>query len=133
MVISREPMECNIEVEECGECRGGSVPIGVKFSEEGRIKGELDGRIGIAMTAVGAMLKKVFGGREFNNKIEGESVQQVYNSVPQAALWQALEKLGVPDFTIELIKSFHQETRAKLCLNGAILDEINISNGKDAV
>ena len=31
--------------------------------------------------------------------------------------------------TIELIKSFHQETRGKLRLDVALLDKINISNG----
>ena len=51
------------------------------------------------------------------------------DSVLRAALWQALGKLGVPDSTIELIKSLHQETRAKLQLNGTLLVEINISNG----
>lgn len=43
--------------------------------------------------------------------------RKAYNSVPRAALWQALGKLGVPDSTIELIRSFHQETRVKLRLN----------------
>ena len=53
-------------------------------------------------------------------------LRKAYDSVPRAALWQAL---GVADSTIELIKSFHQETRAKLRLDGALLDEINILNG----
>ena len=56
-------------------------------------------------------------------------LRKEYDSVPQAALWQTLGKLGVPDSTVDLIKSFHQETRAKLRLDGALLDKINISNG----
>ena len=56
-------------------------------------------------------------------------LKKAYYSVPQEELWQALGKLGVPDSTIELIKSFHQETRAKLRLNGVLLDEIHILNG----
>ena len=55
-------------------------------------------------------------------------LRKAYDSVPRAALWQALGKLGVPDSTIELIKSLHQETRAKLRVDGALLDEMNISN-----
>ena len=51
-------------------------------------------------------------------------LRKAYNSVPQAALWQAPGKLGKHDSTIELIKSFHRETRAKLRLNGALVDEM---------
>ena len=61
---------------------------------------------------------------------------KAYDSVPQAALWQALGKLGVPDSTIELIQSFHQETRVKLRLDGALLGMKSTSqmdSGKDAV
>ena len=56
-------------------------------------------------------------------------LRKAYDSVPRAALWQALGKLGAPNSTIELIKAFHQETRTKLRLDGALLDEINLLNG----
>ena len=38
-------------------------------------------------------------------------LRKEYDSVPRAALWQTLGKLGVLDSTVDLIKSFHQETR----------------------
>ena len=40
-----------------------AVCLGLKFSEDGRMEGELERRIGIAMTTVGAMKAKVFGNR----------------------------------------------------------------------
>ena len=56
-------------------------------------------------------------------------LRKAYDSVPWAAMWQALGKLGVPDTIIELIRSFHQGTQAKLRVNGALLDEIDVTNG----
>ena len=56
-------------------------------------------------------------------------LRKAYDSVPRAAMWQALGKLGVPDTIIELIRSFHQGTQAKLRVNGALLDEIDVTNG----
>ena len=50
--------------------------LGVKFSAEGRMEGELDRRIGMAMSAVGAM-QKVFGSRELSKKAKVE----VYNAM----------------------------------------------------
>ena len=41
-------------------------------------------------------------------------LRKAYDSVPRAAMWLALGKLGVPDSIIELIRSFHHETQAKL-------------------
>ena len=51
--------------------------LGVKFSDNGRMEGELERRIGIAMSTVGAMKKKVFGngGLIFKDKL------QVYNAM----------------------------------------------------
>ncbi len=34
-------------------------------------------------------------------------LKKAYNSVPRSALWVALRKLGVPDQTIQLVKSGH--------------------------
>ena len=43
MVVSREPMECNIEVEEHSvESVEEVVYLGVKYSADGRMEGELD-------------------------------------------------------------------------------------------
>ena len=40
-----------------------AVCLWVKFNEDGRMEGELERRVGIAMSTVGAMKAKVFGNR----------------------------------------------------------------------
>ena len=46
--------------------------LGVMFSADGRMEGELDRRIGIAMSTVGALQKKVFGRWELSKKAKVE-------------------------------------------------------------
>ena len=38
-------------------------------------------------------------------------------------------KLGVPHQFVKLIKSFHEETKVKIRLNGVAVEEINVHNG----
>ena len=67
MVISKEPMECNIEVEEHSvKSMKEVVYLGVKFR-----------RVGIATSAVGAMQRNVFGSREWSKK----ATEEVYNAM----------------------------------------------------
>ena len=54
---------------------------------------------------------------------------QAFDSVPHAALWIALRKLGVPDDLLTLIKSFHQDMKARLRVDGEMLEEIKVANG----
>ena len=56
-------------------------------------------------------------------------LRKAYDSVPRTALWIALQKLGVPDNLITLIKSFHQDMKARLRVDGEILEEIEVANG----
>ncbi len=43
---------------------------------------------------------------------------------------KALEKLAIPEETIQLIKSFHQDIKARICLNGTtMLEEVEVRNG----
>ena len=56
-------------------------------------------------------------------------IAKAYDSVPRSALWSALKKLGVPENTILLIKSFHQGMKAKVSLDGVLSEEINVDNG----
>ena len=70
-------MQCNIEVEEHSvESVEEVVYLGVKFSTDGRMEGELDRRIGIAMSAEGAMQEKVFGSRELGKKARWKCTMQ---------------------------------------------------------
>ena len=50
---------------------------------------------------------------------------KAYDSVPRAALWVTLEKLGVPKEMVDLVKSFHDDTK------GELLEEIEVID-KDA-
>ena len=54
-----------------------AVCLGVKFSDDGRMEGELERRIGIAMSTVGAMKEKVFGNRGLSCKVK----LQVYDAM----------------------------------------------------
>ena len=53
------------------------VYLGVKFSVDRMMEGELDRRVGIATSAVGAVQKNVFGRRELSKKAKVE----VYNAM----------------------------------------------------
>ena len=44
------------------------------------------------------------------------------------AMWKTLENLGVPEETIQLIASFHQEMKAKIHMDGTMLEEIEVQN-----
>ena len=46
-------------------------------------------------------------------------LRKAYDYVPREAMWSALKKLGVPDETVTLIRSFHQNMKAKIRLNGS--------------
>ena len=56
-------------------------------------------------------------------------LKKAYDSVPRAAMWRALQKLGVPEPVIELIRSFHQDMQAQIQMNGTLLEEIDVTNG----
>ena len=55
--------------------------------------------------------------------------QEPYDSVPREAMWLALTKLGVPQSLVKLIRSFHEDTKAKIRLDGVVLEEISVQNG----
>ena len=78
MVISRKSTESNIEVEQHSVKNvNETVHLGVKISADGRMEGELDRRIGSAMSTFGSVKKNVFGSRELSWKAKVE----VYNAV----------------------------------------------------
>ena len=56
-------------------------------------------------------------------------LKKAYDSVPRHAMWLALEKLGVSEQTIRLIRSFHDNMRARVRLEGMMLEEIQVRNG----
>ena len=56
-------------------------------------------------------------------------LKKAYDSVPREAMWLALKKLGLPDETVQLICSFHQGMKAKIRLDGSLLEQIDVQNG----
>ena len=56
-------------------------------------------------------------------------LKKAYDSVPREALWMALAKLGVLEQTIQLIRSFHQDIKAKICLEGKTTGVFRVQNG----
>ena len=78
MAIGREITGCKVEVDGHNvENVSEAVYLGVKFSEDGRMEGELERRIGIGMSTVGAMKAKVFENRGLSWKAK----MQVYNAM----------------------------------------------------
>ena len=49
--------------------------------------------------------------------------------VPREALWTALRKLGVPDALVDIIRSFHISKKARIWVDGELLEEIKVNNG----
>ena len=56
-------------------------------------------------------------------------LKKAYDSVLRIALWHALEKLGVPDQIIDIIRSFHEGMQAQVQMQGELLEEIAVENG----
>ena len=56
-------------------------------------------------------------------------LKKAYDSVPREGMWAVLQKLGVPENTIKLIQSFHQDMHAWTRIEGSCLEEISVQNG----
>jgi hypothetical protein len=56
-------------------------------------------------------------------------LKTAYDSVPRDVMWVALKKLGVPEKTTQLIRSFHEGMKAKIRLEDTLLEEIEVKNG----
>ena len=55
-------------------------------------------------------------------------LRKAYDSVPREALWIALQKLGVPDILVDIIKSFHTDMQSCVRIDGQLLEEIRVNN-----
>ena len=53
----------------------------------------------------------------------------MYDSVPRAALWQVLEKYGVPPTLLSVVRSFHVGMRASVHVRGTLSDSFEVRNG----
>ena len=55
-------------------------------------------------------------------------LRKVY-SIPREAMWVVLRKLGVPDLLVDIIRSFHTNMKARIRVDGELLEEIEVNNG----
>ena len=56
-------------------------------------------------------------------------LRKAYDTVPRRGMWLALKKLGVPEKTVNLVQAFHNNMKAKIRLDGELLEDINVENG----
>ena len=56
-------------------------------------------------------------------------LKKAFDSVPREALWQVLEKFGVPPVLLAVIKSFHVDMRAAVRVKGSCSDSFAVRNG----
>ena len=96
-------MESNMEIEEHSvKSANETVYLRVKISADGRMEGELDRRIGSAMSTFGSVKKNVFGSRELSWKAKVE----VYNAVVVPMMtygcesWVLSEKLQATEMNV---------------------------------
>ena len=55
-------------------------------------------------------------------------LRKAYDSVPRSAMWLALQKYGVPDMTVDLVRGLHEHVEATVSVAGESA-QIQVSNG----
>ena len=56
-------------------------------------------------------------------------LKKAYDSVPCEDLWTAFEKLGIPEELTDTVRSFHENMKARIRVDGELLEEIKVENG----
>ena len=56
-------------------------------------------------------------------------LRKAYDSVPRAALWCTLQRYGVPDVIIELVRSLHDGMSATVTAGGGRSEPFSVRNG----
>ena len=56
-------------------------------------------------------------------------LRKAYDSVPRPALWQVLEKYGIPPNMLSIIRSFHDGMQAEIRVGDTTTDKIKVLNG----
>ena len=56
-------------------------------------------------------------------------LKKVYDSVPRKALWQVLQKCGIPPRMLEIITSFHEGMCAEVRVGHDVTDCFEVKNG----
>ena len=60
-------------------------------------------------------------------------LRKAYDSVPRQALWKVLEKYGVPEKMLNVVKSFHEGMHAELRVGSTVTErfEVRMAYGRD--
>ena len=56
-------------------------------------------------------------------------LRKAYNSVPRQALWKVLEKYGVPENMLNVVKFFHEGMHAEVKVGLTVTDRFEVRNG----
>ena len=56
-------------------------------------------------------------------------LRNAYDSVPRQALWKVLEKYGVPEKMLNVVKSFHEGMHAEVRVGSTVTDRFEVWNG----
>ena len=56
-------------------------------------------------------------------------LRKAYDSVPRQALWKVLEKYGVPEKMLNVVKSFHEGMHAEVRVDSTVTDTFEVRNG----
>ena len=56
-------------------------------------------------------------------------LRKAYDSVPREALWQVLDKCGVPPRMLQVVKSLHQGMHAEVRVGGSLSASFEVRNG----
>ena len=56
-------------------------------------------------------------------------MRKAYDSVPRQALWKVLEKYGVPEKMLNIVKSFHEGMHAEVRVGSTVTDRFEVRNG----
>ena len=56
-------------------------------------------------------------------------LRKAYDSVPRQALWKVLEKYGVPEKMLNVVKSFHEGMHAEIRVGSTVTDRFEVRNG----
>ena len=56
-------------------------------------------------------------------------LRKAYDSIPQQALWQVLERLGVPPRMMRIVRSFHEGMKAEVRVGTSHSSSFEVKNG----
>ena len=56
-------------------------------------------------------------------------LQKSYDSVPREALWHVLQKYGIPQSMINVIRSLHDGMQAEVTVDGQVAPKFEVCNG----